>query len=494
MGNLAQPVSLVGMRMAITMTEPTIKLFPIQLHNTLTRKKETLRTGHPDRVTMYVCGPTVYNFAHIGNARPAVVFDVLAGLLRHRYDQLVYARNFTDVDDKINAAAAKEGVPIGTITERYIDAYHEDMNALGVMTPDLEPKVTEHIPEIISLIETLLMRGHAYVEQGHVLFHVPSYREYGHLSGRQVEDMIAGARVEVAPYKRDPMDFVLWKPSTLEQPGWDSPWGCGRPGWHVECSAMIGKHLGNTIDIHGGGQDLIFPHHENEIAQGTCANGALYCRTWIHNSFVTVDGQKMSKSLGNVLLVRDLLDQAPGEAIRLALLSTHYRRPLDWNTLRLSSARRTLRRFYKALQEVEHISSLPNIDADEEVVAALCNDLNVPNALVRLHRLVVDLESAESDTTQAEAKARLLASADLLGLLQQNPQVALHELNQNLSASTLSPDHVEAILDERRQVRLSRNFARADELRDELIASGVQIHDTPEGSTWSLAEDTYART
>ena len=406
----------------------------VRLHNTLTRRKEALRTGQPDRVTMYVCGPTVYNYAHIGNARPAIVFDVLARLLRHHYRQVVYARNFTDVDDKINAAAAAEGVPIGTITARYIDAYHADMRALGVLTPDLEPRVTGHIPEIIALVETLIARGHAYVAQGHVLFHVPSWPEYGRLSGRRTEDMIAGARVEVAPYKRDPMDFVLWKPSTPDLPDWDSPWGRGRPGWHIECSAMIGRHLGHTIDIHGGGQDLIFPHHENEVAQGTCAHGALYCRTWVHNSFVTVDGQKMSKSLGNVLLARDLLDQAPGEAIRLALLSTHYRHPLDWNAQRLAAARQTLARFYRSLEKAGHLA-MPDAAPDDGVLAALNNDLNVPGALARLHVLQAELDSASTEAEQALAKARLLASAKLLGLLQQPPEIALAALRTPAQAA-----------------------------------------------------------
>lgn len=282
----------------------------MELFNTLTRQRERLRTQRPDQVTLYVCGPTVYNYAHIGNARPAVVFDLLSRVLRHDYPKVIYARNFTDVDDKINTAASAANVPIHTITERFIAAYHEDMQALGVLAPDLEPRVTDHIPAIVTLIETLIERGHAYLAQGHVLFHVASYQAYGALSRRRPDDMLAGARVEVAPYKRDPLDFVLWKPSAPDQPGWDSPWGRGRPGWHVECSAMIGQHLGTTIDIHGGGQDLIFPHHENEIAQGTCAHDTLYCHTWVHNSFVTVDGQKMSKSLGNVLLVRDLLSQA----------------------------------------------------------------------------------------------------------------------------------------------------------------------------------------
>lgn len=454
---------------------------PILLYNTLGRKKEPLRTEQPDRVTMYVCGPTVYNFAHIGNARPAVVFDVLARLLRHDYREVVYARNFTDVDDKINAAAATEGVPIGTITGRYIDAYHEDMRALGVLTPDLEPRVTEHIPAIIDLIRELIDRGHAYIEQEHVLFHVPSYPAYGQLSGRRIEDMLAGARVEVAPYKRDPMDFVLWKPSTPEQPGWDSPWGRGRPGWHVECSAMIGQHLGHTIDIHGGGQDLIFPHHENEIAQGTCAHGALYCRTWVHNSFVTVDGQKMSKSLGNVLLVRDLLAKAPGEAFRLALLSTHYRRPLDWNAQRLADARQTLVRFYTSLAKVEHVAISPDTAPDPEVLEALRNDLNVPGALTRLHVLRVQLDEAATDAARAQAKSRLLASAGLLGLLQQAPAAAMEILAPSAWALSLSTARVRELLAERELARQNRDFVRADVLRDELEAAGFIVEDTLKG-------------
>lgn len=454
---------------------------PIQLYNTLVRKKEPLRTGQPDRVTMYVCGPTVYNFAHIGNARPAVVFDVLARLLRQDYREVVYARNFTDVDDKINSAAATEGVPIGTITGRYIDAYHEDMRALGVLTPDLEPRVTEHIPAIIDLIRELMARGHAYAEQGHVLFHVPSYPAYGQLSGRRTEDMLAGARVEVAPYKRDPMDFVLWKPSTPEQPGWDSPWGQGRPGWHIECSAMIGQHLGHTIDIHGGGQDLIFPHHENEVAQGTCAHGALYCRTWVHNSFVTVDGQKMSKSLGNVLLVRDLLQQASGEAIRMALLSTHYRRPLDWSAQRLAAARQALTRFYASLAKVEHVSALADTTPDAQVLEALRNDLNVPGALTRLHALRTELDEAATDTARVQAKSRLLVSAGVLGLLQQAPSMAMEALAPSDWARTVNANRVRELLDERQQARERRDFARADALRGELEAAGFIVEDTLKG-------------
>lgn len=460
----------------------------MQLFNTLTRKKEPLRTERPDRVTLYVCGPTVYNFAHIGNARPAVVFDVLARLLRQRYSEVVYARNFTDVDDKINAAAAAAGVPIGTITERYIAAYREDMQALGVSTPDLEPRVTDHIPAIIELIETLMARGHAYEAEGHVLFHVASYPDYGKLSRRRPEDMLAGARVEVAPYKRDPLDFVLWKPSSEDQPGWDSPWGRGRPGWHVECSAMIGRHLGHTIDIHGGGQDLIFPHHENEIAQGTCAHGVRYCNTWVHNSFVTVEGQKMSKSLGNVLLVRDLLEQAPGEAVRLALLSTHYRRPLDWNAERLDSARRILRRAYAALAEVGALEAA-SVGPDAVVLEALEKDLNVSAALTRLQQLIAELERAECGDELTELKGRLLASAELLGLLQQPPSQALQALGDNVRCKALPVARIEALIAERNRARDRRDFARADALRGELEALGVTLRDTPQGTDWQAAKE-----
>ncbi|MCE7764848.1 cysteine--tRNA ligase [Pseudomonas putida] len=457
----------------------------IHLHNTLTRQKEPLRTEQADRVTLYVCGPTVYNYAHIGNARPAVVFDILARVLRHEFNEVVYARNFTDVDDKINAAAIASGSPIADITNRFIDAYHEDMAALGVASPDLEPRVTDHIPDIIDLTKKLIDRGHAYVEQGHVLFHVPSYPAYGQLSGRLPEDMMAGARVEVAPYKRSPLDFVLWKPSTPELPGWDSPWGRGRPGWHVECSAMIGRHLGHTIDIHGGGQDLIFPHHENEIAQGACANGTLYCRTWVHNSFVTVEGQKMSKSLGNVLLVRDLLAQAPGEAIRFALLSTHYRRPMDWNAQRLHTAVQTLTRFYTSLSKVSSLASAADVAPDNQVVESLKNDLAVTEALARLHVLRSELDHSATDEMRALNKAKLIKSAGLLGLLQQEPDAALAALAAPSAPAQYPLRHrqyLESLLLARDTARGARDFAKADALRDELLAAGFSIEDTPEGS------------
>lgn len=472
----------------------------IRLYNTLTRAKGPLRTERPNQVTLYVCGPTVYNFAHIGNARPAVIFDVLARLLRHDYPEVVYARNFTDVDDKINAAAAEVGVPIGAITERYIDAYHEDMQALGVLPPDLEPRVTAHMDDIIELIETLIARGHAYQAQGHVLFDVASYSTYGALSGRRPEDMLAGARVEVAPYKRNPLDFVLWKPSTQEMPGWQSPWGRGRPGWHVECTAMIGRHLGHTIDIHGGGQDLIFPHHENEIAQGTCAHGALYCHTWVHNSFITVEGQKMSKSLGNVLLVRDLLSQAPGEAIRFALLATHYRHPLDWNPRRLAQARQTLVSWYKRLasaelgeqDEVDEKAEWESTAPDTEVLAALRDDLNVPRVISRLHELASAIGDAENEDEVRAAARQLRASGALVGLLQQPAAEALNALRHDASHSQferLPAQRIEALLAERHQARQQRDFAQADALRATLEAAGVVIHDTPQGSEWQFADE-----
>ncbi len=322
----------------------------LYLHNTLSRARELFEPADPKRVTMYVCGPTVYNFSHIGNARPPVVFDVLARVLRRSYD-LVYARNVTDVDDRINAAAKAENIEIGVLTARYLTAYLEDMVTLGVQPPDLSPRVTEHMPQIVDLIARLLATGHAYEAEQHVLFSVSSFSDYGHLSGRSLDDMLAGARVDIALYKRDPADFVLWKPSAEDVVGWDSPWGRGRPGWHVECSAMVEAHLGETIDIHGGGQDLVFPHHENETAQSTCAHaGRLYCRYWIHNGLVHVESEKMSKSVGNVLLLRDLLSEARGETVRLGLLTAHYRQPLHWTTDLLAEPQQKLARMYGALR------------------------------------------------------------------------------------------------------------------------------------------------
>ena len=458
----------------------------IFLYNSLTSRKEQLETLHPDRVGMYVCGPTVYNLAHIGNARPAVIFDVLARLLRLFYSDMTYVRNITDVDDKINAASVETGEKIGLITERFTTAYHQDMAALNIAQPDVEPRVTDHIEQIVNMIESLVEREHAYLAEGHVLFDIKSFPEYGELSGRSTDDMIAGARVEIAPYKRDPMDFVLWKPSTSELPGWESPWGRGRPGWHIECSAMAESHLGDTFDIHGGGRDLIFPHHENEIAQSVCAHGGSpYCRMWVHNGFVTVEGQKMSKSLGNVQLVRDLLDQAPAEAIRLALLSTHYRAALDWTTVRLDEAKRTLVKWYRALEgcNTDSLSGEPVLD--NEVISALCDDLNTSVVFARIHQLVSDLGQSSDPTEQAKLKHTIVASADVLGLLQQDPTTALAAL----TASSLKRNDIDAVwieqrIEDRRLARVNKDFEQADQIRDELSAAGIRIEDSADGTTW----------
>ena len=466
------------------MTDPTPG--SIVLYNSLTRRKEQLETLHPDRVGMYVCGPTVYNLAHIGNARPAVIFDVLARLLRLFYSDVTYVRNITDVDDKINAASVETGEKIGVITERFTTAYHQDMAALNIAQPDAEPRVTDHIEQIVNMIESLVEREHAYLAEGHVLFDIKSFPEYGELSGRSTDDMIAGARVEIAPYKRDPMDFVLWKPSTPELPGWESPWGRGRPGWHIECSAMSESHLGETIDIHGGGRDLIFPHHENEIAQSICAHGGSpYCRMWVHNGFVTVEGQKMSKSLGNVLLVRDLLDEAPAEAIRLALLSTHYRAALDWTTVRLDEAKRTLVKWYRALELCGTDSLSDEAVPDSEVVCALCDDLNTSVVFARIHQLVGDLGQSSDPVEQAKLKHTIVASADVLGLLQQDPTTALAAL----TASSLKRNDIDAVwieqrIEDRRLARLNKDFEQADNIRDELSAAGIRIEDSADGTTW----------
>jgi cysteinyl-tRNA synthetase len=459
----------------------------LTLHNTRTRQKEAFVPAEEGRVTMYVCGPTVYNFPHIGNARPAVIFDVLARLLRSRY-QLTYARNITDIDDKINKAAAEQGVPISEIAARFTAVYREDMAALGVAPPDLEPRATEHVPGIIVMIATLIDSGHAYAADGHVLFRVRSFADYGALSRRDRRELLAGARVEVAPYKEDAGDFVLWKPSTPELPGWESPWGRGRPGWHIECSAMVAEHLGRTIDIHGGGNDLIFPHHENEVAQSTCAHGGeLFVRYWLHNGFVNVDHTKMSKSLGNVLLVRDLLKEAPGEVIRLALLSAHYRQPLDWTSDVLPEAKRKLDRLYGALHEAGYQAETPQVvasgEADPEFVAALDDDLNTPKALAVLFDLARNINRSEAPAQRSALAARLRASGHLLGLLGADPDAWL----QASKTDGLSAEAVEALLAERLAARKSRDFQAADRIRDELVAAGIVILDGPEGTRWRRA-------
>src|SRR5688572_2230364 len=386
----------------------------LRLHNTLTRRVETFVPGDPERVTMYVCGPTVYNYVHIGNARPPVVFGVLAALLRRRHPQVVYARNITDVDDKINAAARERGVPIGDITGKYAAAYADDMARLGAAEPDVIPLATTHIPQMIAMIERLIASGHAYAAEGHALFSVASFPDYGRLSGRDPEELLAGARVEVAPYKRDPGDFVLWKPSTPDLPGWESPWGRGRPGWHIECSAMAEAHLGETIDIHGGGVDLQFPHHENEVAQSTCAHGGRpFARFWLHNGMLTFDGAKMSKSVGNVSLVHDLLAVHPPEALRYALLSAHYRQPLDWSDGLIDQCVSTLDRLYGTLRDLGDVEAAVG-EPPASIEAALCDDLNTPAALAELARLGADARTARDASERARLKGALLAGGALL--------------------------------------------------------------------------------
>ncbi len=455
---------------------------PISLYNSLTRRAEAFVPLDPARVTMYLCGPTVYNYVHIGNARGPVVFGVLVALLRRHFPQVVYARNITDVEDKINAAAQQEGVPIEVITQRYAQAYHEDMAKLGVAPPDLEPHATAHIGEIIAMSEQLIAQGHAYAAEQHVLFDVGSFPAYGALSGRDPEELIAGARVEVAPYKKHPGDFVLWKPSTPQQPGWDSPWGRGRPGWHIECSAMCEKQLGKTIDIHAGGVDLLFPHHENEVAQSTCAHGGQpFARWWLHNGMLTFGGAKMSKSLGNVLVLHELLKKHPPEALRLLLLRGHYRQPLDWSDAAITQAISTLDGWYRVLRDLESVATAAvPLPVPERMEAALCDDLNTPQALAEL----AELADAARHQGTAEAKAALLGGGALLGLLQQDPEAWFKQTD----AAGIDAAQVDALLEERRAARAARDFARADAIRNELSAMGVTIEDGAQGTRWSVTK------
>lgn len=435
----------------------------IQIYNSAKRTKEAFTPLDPKDVRVYVCGPTIYDRAHIGNARPVVVFDVLFRLLRHTYgeDHVNYVRNITDIEDKIMDRAKERGVPIEVVTEETVAWYREDMAALGSLPPTHEPRATEYVAQMVAMIETLIAKGNAYEADGHVLFEVSTYDAYGEFSGRSLDDMIAGARVEVAPYKRDPMDFVLWKPSTDDQPGWDSPWGRGRPGWHIECSAMSSELLGTDFDIHGGGADLQFPHHENEIAQSRCAHSdAGFARYWMHNSMINVDGRKMSKSLGNFLTVEDLRNQAPGEVLRLAILSTHYRGVLDWTDQKVSEAAETLRKWGLLVVGVEP-SEVP-----ETVLSALSDDLNTPLALAEMHKLA--------------------RSGDAAGLA-----AAMALMNLSAPAAVAADDvGIDALLAERSEARAAKNFARADEIRNGLEAAGVVVMDKPgEASDWRLGPD-----
>jgi cysteinyl-tRNA synthetase len=453
----------------------------LRLHNNLTRRVEAFAPLDPACPTMYVCGPTVYNYVHIGNARGPVVFGVLADLLRRRYGTLKYARNITDVDDKINAAATAQGVPIATITDRFAAAYRDDMAALGVAPPDIEPEATGHIPQIIAMIEGLVAGGHAYAAEGHVLFAVDSFDGYGKLSRRDPEDMLAGARVEVAPYKRNPGDFVLWKPSTDDLPGWDSPWGRGRPGWHIECSAMAAAHLGETIDIHAGGVDLQFPHHENEIAQSECAHGGkLFARYWLHNGMLNFAGAKMSKSLGNIEKVHDLVRAHPPEALRHALLSAHYRQPLDWSPALIEQSVRTLDRLYGTLRDLADVDATAEIPASVE--AALDDDLNTPQALAEIAAIATAARKAGDAGERRRLKSQLLGAGLALGLLQQSPA---HWFGRGASAG--DDVRIQALIDERASAKKNRDFARSDAIRDQLAAEGILLEDTPQGVRWKRA-------
>ncbi len=451
----------------------------LHLYNSLTRRVEPFQPLDPARPTMYVCGPTVYNYVHIGNARGPVVFGVLAELLRRRHGGLAYARNITDIDDKINAAAREQGVPISTITDRFAAAYREDMAALGVVPPDIEPEATAHVAEIIAMVERLVEGGHAYAAEGHVLFSVASFDGYGKLARRDLREMLAGARVEVAPYKRDPGDFVLWKPSTPDLPGWESPWGVGRPGWHIECSAMAAAHLGETIDIHAGGVDLQFPHHENEIAQSECAHGGrTFARFWLHNGMLTFGGAKMSKSVGNIEKVHDLVREHPPEALRHALLSAHYRQPLDWSGALIEQSLRTLDRLYGTLRDLAGVDATAVIPASVE--AALDDDLNTPQALAELARIAGEARKAGDDDARARLKGELLGAGLALGLLQQDPA----RWFAPGSAGADDDARIQALVDERNDARKARDFARADAIRDQLAAEGVLLEDTPAGVRW----------
>jgi cysteinyl-tRNA synthetase len=455
----------------------------LELYNTLSRQKESFQPIDAKHVRMYVCGPTVYDFAHLGNARPVVVFDVLYRLLKSLYPRVTYVRNITDVDDKIMQKAKDTGEKIETITSRTTDAYHQDMGALGALPPDIEPRATQHIPQMLAMIDTLIKNGHAYAAEGHVMFNVPSMPEYGQLSRRSRDELIAGARVEVAPYKKDPADFVLWKPSTPEQPGWESPYGRGRPGWHIECSAMSEAHLGETFDIHGGGLDLIFPHHENEIAQSRCAHGQpLMAKFWMHNGFLTINQDKMSKSTGNFFTVRDLLAEAPGEALRLALLTAHYRQPLDFSSEALAAAKQTLDGWYGALRNSTHVPADKTAEMPRAFQAALEDDLNTPQAIAQLHDLVSNLNKAASDREKAGAKSALLKAARFLGFLAREPEGWFRWAPAG--KKTLSDQDIESQVAARLAARKAKDFAEADRIRNSLQAAGILLEDKAETTLW----------
>ena len=455
----------------------------LRLYNTLNRKKEPFEPIEPDHVRIYVCGPTVYDVAHIGNARPVIVFDVLFRLMKRLFPRVTYVRNITDIDDKIIDAAKAEGIAIRELTERTNQAFQEDMGALDALPPDAEPRATEHVPQMVQMIEKLIELDHAYVAEGHVLFHVPSMPDYGKLSRHNRRDLIAGARVEVAPYKKDPADFILWKPSSDDLPGWDSPWGRGRPGWHIECSAMSEDHLGETFDIHGGGLDLIFPHHENEIAQSTCAHGgAPFVRYWMHNGYLTVNGEKMSKSLGNFFTVRDLLRDWPGEAIRFYMLLTLYRQPLDWTLEGLTQAKHSLDRLYVALRHGGETAPEVADEPPREVMEALCDDLNTPLAVFHLHEFATELNKAETDDERRRLKGALLGGGRLLGVLAEEPENWL-KWRPPEGDQGFDEEEIEVLVMARSNARANRDFTEADRIRDKLKVKGIVLEDLPDGTS-----------
>ena len=453
---------------------------PFHLFNTLNGKKEKLEAIDPKHLKIYACGPTVYNYAHIGNARMAVVFDTLVRTLKIIYPKVTYVSNITDIDDKIIEAANEQNVSISSITEKYTEIYNKDMAKLNVLPPDIQPKATEYIPEMITLIKDLIKKDFAYEKDGHVLFHVPSFKNYGLLSNRNREEQIAGSRVDVAPFKKDPADFVLWKPSTGNQPGWDSPWGFGRPGWHTECSAMSEKTLGLPFDIHGGGRDLIFPHHENEIAQSCCSTADAdkpesYAKYWMHNGFVTIDGEKMSKSLGNIILVNDLTEKYHGEVIRLALLSSHYRQGLDWNEKVIHQAKKLLDKLYSLYDELKDIKT----DQEEqnfESIEIIFDDLNTPGLISEANKLIKEGDSS-SDSEKALIKSKLLIIAKVLGIFEDK---AYNKVSNELNKE------IEDLIKERSIAKENKNFDLADEIRTKLDSLGIEIKDSPDGTSWQV--------
>ena len=453
---------------------------PFHLFNTLNGKKEKLEAIDPKHLKIYACGPTVYNYAHIGNARMAVVFDTLVRTLKIIYPKVTYVSNITDIDDKIIEAANDQNVAISSITEKYTEIYNKDMAKLNVLAPDIQPKATEYIPEMITLIKDLIKKDFAYEKDGHVLFHVPSFKNYGLLSNRNREEQIAGSRVDIAPFKKDPADFVLWKPSTENQPGWDSPWGFGRPGWHTECSAMSEKTLGLPFDIHGGGRDLIFPHHENEIAQSCCSTADAdkpesYAKYWMHNGFVTIAGAKMSKSLGNIILVNDLSEKYHGEVIRLALLSSHYRQGLDWNENVIHQAKKLLDKLYSLYDELKDIKT----DQEEqnfESIEIIFDDLNTPGLISQANKLIKEGDSP-NNSEKALIKSKLLMIAKVLGIFE--------DKSYNKISDELNKE-IEILIKERSIAKENKNFDLADEIRTKLENLGIEIKDTPDGTSWQV--------